>query len=114
VSANPASVDDQQPQGIPTIDSLDQAQPIGPGGYQGPMGPGYGRGGYMRGSSRGGYWGGHMSQSHLEPRNPGVEGAPAAPRAMRQGLPNTSVLRQRGFHQGRPSISNSMGGPTKR
>ncbi|KAJ5884408.1 hypothetical protein N7504_011980 [Penicillium tannophilum] len=118
VSADPASANDQQPQGIPTIDSLDQALPNGPGGYQGPMGPGYGRGGYshMRGSmvnGRGGYWGGHMSQSHIEPRNPGVEGAPAAPRAMRQGLPNTSVLRQRGFHQGRPSISNSMGGPTK-
>ncbi|KAJ6090325.1 hypothetical protein N7486_009140 [Penicillium sp. IBT 16267x] len=116
VSADPASADDQQPQGIPTIDSLDQALPTGPGGYQGPMGPGYGRGGYMRGSmanGRGGYWGGHVSQSHIEPRNPGVEGAPAAPRAMRQGLPNTSVLRQRGFHQARPSIGNSVGGPTK-
>ena len=37
---------------------------------------------------------------------PGVEGAPAAPRAMRQGLPNTSVFRQRGFQiQGRASSS---------
>jgi hypothetical protein len=36
------------------------------------------------------------------PPGPGVEGAPAAPRAMRQGLPNTSVFRQRGFQpQGR-------------
>ncbi|KAJ5935076.1 hypothetical protein N7466_004623 [Penicillium verhagenii] len=116
VSADPASADDQQLQGIPTIDSLDQALPTGPGGYQGQMGPGYGRGGYMRASmpnGRGGYWGGHMSQSHIEPKNPGVEGAPAAPRAMRQGLPNTSVLRHRGFHQGRSSISNSMAGPTK-
>ncbi|RAH48649.1 uncharacterized protein BO95DRAFT_440142 [Aspergillus brunneoviolaceus CBS 621.78] len=32
-----------------------------------------------------------------EPRGQGVEGAPAAPRAMREGLPNTSVLRQRNF-----------------
>ncbi|KAJ5777611.1 hypothetical protein N7520_000857 [Penicillium odoratum] len=111
VSADPASADDQQLQGIPTIDSLDQALPSGPGGYQGAMGPGYGRGGYMRGSmphGRGGYWSGHLSQSHIEPRNPGVEGAPAAPRAMRQGLPNTSVLRQRGgFHQARPSVGST-------
>ncbi|KAJ5346311.1 hypothetical protein N7541_008793 [Penicillium brevicompactum] len=34
---------------------------------------------------------------------PGVEGAPAAPRAMRQGLPNTSVYRQRVQVQGRAS-----------
>jgi hypothetical protein len=35
-----------------------------------------------------------------------VEGAPAAPRAMRQGLPNTSVFRQRGFQiHGRTSSS---------
>lgn len=34
---------------------------------------------------------------------PGVEGAPAAPRAMREGLPNTSVYRQRVRVQGRGS-----------
>lgn len=100
-----------QLQGIPTIDSLDQSMPTGPNAYQG--GPGYGRGGYMRGSGaggRGGFWGGQMSgyQPNIEPRGPGVEGAPAAPRAMRQGLPNTSVLRQQGFHsQGRNSISSN-------
>ncbi|CAG8937832.1 unnamed protein product [Penicillium salamii] len=35
------------------------------------------------------------SNGHGNPPGPGVEGAPAAPRAMRQGLPNTSVYRQR-------------------
>ena len=44
--------------------------------------------------------------SHPYYAHPGVEGAPAAPRAMRQGLPNTSVFRQRGFQiQGRASNS---------
>jgi hypothetical protein len=33
---------------------------------------------------------------HVRPEGQGVEGAPAAPRAMRQGLPNTSVLRLSG------------------
>ncbi|KAJ5384101.1 hypothetical protein N7517_002012 [Penicillium concentricum] len=76
-----------QPQGIPTIDSLDNSVPTGPG---------YGSNGY--GQYRYGRYG--------QERGPGVEGAPAAPRAMRQGLPNTSVLRQRGFQiQGRASIS---------
>ncbi|KAJ5108152.1 hypothetical protein N7456_004827 [Penicillium angulare] len=105
----------EQLQGIPTIDSLDESASMGPGGYPGSMGPGYGGGGYMRGpmpnGRGGGFWGGPMAQSHMEPRNPGVEGAPAAPRAMRQGLPNTSVLRQRGFHQGRPSIGSNTPGP---
>ncbi|CAG7920208.1 unnamed protein product [Penicillium olsonii] len=42
------------------------------------------------------------SNGHGHPPGPGVEGAPAAPRAMRQGLPNTSVYRQR-MVQGRAS-----------
>ncbi|KAJ5142377.1 hypothetical protein N7526_003372 [Penicillium atrosanguineum] len=96
----------QQLQGIPTIDSLDQSMSTGMNGFQGPMGPGYGRGGYMRGSGRG-YWGGPAGSYQpqmQQPRGLGVEGAPAAPRAMRQGLPNTSVFRQRGgFHQARGS-----------
>ncbi|KAJ5795938.1 uncharacterized protein N7518_004478 [Penicillium psychrosexuale] len=78
-----------QPQGIPTIDSLDNSVPTGPG---------YGHMSNEYGQYRYGRYG-------QEP-GPGVEGAPAAPRAMRQGLPNTSVLRQRGFQiQGRGSIS---------
>ncbi|KAJ6114006.1 hypothetical protein N7523_007323 [Penicillium sp. IBT 18751x] len=100
---NSGDANGQQLQGIPTIDSLDQSMSTGMNGYQGPPGSGYGRGGYMRGAGRG-YWGGpagsHQPQME-QPRGLGVEGAPAAPRAMRQGLPNTSVLRQRGFHQAR-------------
>ncbi|KAJ5179942.1 hypothetical protein N7492_003152 [Penicillium capsulatum] len=102
---------DGQLHGIPTIDSLDQPMPTGPNVYQG--GPGYGSVGYMRGAgfgARGGFGGGPMAshQANIEPKGPGVEGAPAAPRAMRQGLPNTSVLRQRGFHNpGRASISST-------
>ncbi|KAJ5845863.1 hypothetical protein N7534_009532 [Penicillium rubens] len=77
-----------QLQGIPTIDSLDNV----------PTGPGYGHMSNGYGQYRYGRYG-------QEP-GPGVEGAPAAPRAMRQGLPNTSVLRQRGFQiQGQASIS---------
>lgn len=103
--------DTQQLQGIPTIDSLDGSDPTGRNGYQDSMGYGHGRGGYMGGSmqnGRGGFWSGSMHQPQVEPRNPGVEGAPAAPRAMRQGLPNTSVLRHRGFHQNRPSVGSNM------
>ncbi|KAJ5320761.1 hypothetical protein N7476_003763 [Penicillium atrosanguineum] len=103
----------QQLQGIPTIDSLDQSMSTGMNGFQGPMGPGYGRGGYMRGSGRG-YWGGPAGSYQpqmQQPRGLGVEGAPAAPRAMRQGLPNTSVFRQRGgFHQARGSRGSSTPG----
>lgn len=101
-----------QLQGIPTIDSLDQAASTGLKPSQGA--PGYGRGGYMRGTgmgARGGFGGASMSgyQPNLEQKGPGVEGAPAAPRAMRQGLPNTSVLRQRGFqNSGRASISSTL------
>lgn len=96
-----AGNDGQQLHGIPTVDS--QNQPFS-------MGPGYGRGGSMQGpAGRGGFWGGPY-QPHIEqPKlGPGVEGAPAAPRAMRQGLPNTSVLRQRGFHvQGKGSVGSN-------
>lgn len=94
-----AGNDGQQLQGIPTVDSQSQPFPMDSNGYPGHMGTGYGRGGFIRGpAGRGGFWGGPY-QPHVEqPKGPGVEGAPAAPRAMRQGLPNTSVLRQRGFH----------------
>jgi hypothetical protein len=101
--------------GIPTIDSLDQSNhyqmmPNASMGMPGHMGMGYGRG-YMRGQFPGGRGGGFGGAPFMggpnmqqEPRGQGVEGAPAAPRAMREGLPNTSVLRQRNyFAQGRPS-----------
>lgn len=103
----------QQLQGIPTIDSLDQSVSNGPPNWQGPgpMGPGYGRGGFRGPVGRGGgYWPGpasmtgpyqHQHQHPIPPKAPVVEGAPAAPRGMRQGLPNTSMLRQRAFQQGR-------------
>ncbi|KAJ5550337.1 hypothetical protein N7535_001723 [Penicillium sp. DV-2018c] len=75
-----------EPQGIPTIETLDKRVPTDPG-YN-PMSNGYGKPRYGR----------------FEQRGTGVEGAPAAPRAMRQGLPNTSVLRQRNFQmQGQAS-----------
>ncbi|KAL5335467.1 hypothetical protein BJX70DRAFT_401562 [Aspergillus crustosus] len=92
-------------QGIPTIDSLDQTN-----GVSAHMTQGYGRGGgYMRGGyhSRGGSFGGQQFNpgNNTQPRGQGVEGAPAAPRAMRQGLPNTSVFRQRNLQgSGRASI----------
>jgi hypothetical protein len=104
--------DGQQLQGIPTIDSLDQSISTGPNAFQGPIGAGYGRGGYMRGAGRG-FWGepaGSYQPQMEQPRGLGVEGAPAAPRAMRQGLPNTSVFRQRGFHQARGSGGSSTPG----
>lgn len=112
----------QQLQGIPTIDSLDEASgPMQHNGYQNHMAQGYGRGGYMRGGFSGGrgggYWGGMPGsyQPQMEPRNPGVEGAPAAPRAMRQGLPNTSVLRQRAFHvHGKASIGSNTPATSQR
>lgn len=99
----------QQLHGIPTFDSLNQSMPTGPNGYQSPMGPGYGRGGFMRGpGGRGGFGGGPYPPHIEQPPGPGVEGAPAAPRAMRRGLPNTSVFRQRGFHvHGKASISSN-------
>lgn len=113
---NSESTDDQgavgqQLQGIPTIESLDQSMANGPPGWQG---PGYGRGGF-RGpvGHGGGYWGGPMHtagayhQPSMPPKPPVVEGAPAAPRGMRQGLPNTSMLRQRAFQQARVSGGNN-------
>ena len=106
---------DSQLQGIPTIDSLDQdsaahAMPTGFAGMHGPpMGPGFGRGGYMRGPFPGGRGGGFPGPPFVPGPTvgQGVEGAPAAPRAMRQGLPNTSVFRQQqSFHtRGRLSAS---------
>lgn len=104
--AESATANNQRLQGIPTIDSLDQPIPTGPSAYRGHMGPTYGRGTYMRGAGGydGAFWDASVAQFPTETRGPGVEGAPAAPRAMRQGLPNTSVLRQRGFQaQGRSS-----------
>lgn len=99
----------QQLHGIPTLDSLNQSMPMGPYGYQGPMGSGYGRGGFMRGhGGRGGFGGGQYPPHIEQAPGPGVEGAPAAPRAMRQGLPNTSVFRRRAFHtHGKSSISSN-------
>lgn len=107
--------EETQLRGIPTIDSLDQSNhyqmmPNASMGMPGHMGMGYGRG-YMRGQFSGGRGGGFGGAHFMggpnmqqEPRGQGVEGAPAAPRAMREGLPNTSVLRQRNyFAQGRPS-----------
>ncbi|KAJ5988130.1 hypothetical protein N7481_003340 [Penicillium waksmanii] len=105
----------QQLQGIPTIESLDQSMPNSNSGWQA---PGYGRGGFQGPAGRGrGYWGGQMPmnggyQPPMPPKPaPVVEGAPAAPRGMRQGLPNTSMLRQRAFHQGRGSGGNKMPQP---
>ncbi|KAL3461579.1 hypothetical protein BJX64DRAFT_260470 [Aspergillus heterothallicus] len=109
-SDQPPTEDDQQLRGIPTIDSLDQANstlgvPGGPMGMAGHMNQGFGRGGgYMRGGYAGGR-GGFGAQQFMQPRGQGVEGAPAAPRAMRQGLPNTSVYRHRNFQApGRGSV----------
>jgi len=104
--------DEQQLQGIPTIESIDQSVPTGPSGFRGPRGPGYGRGGYIQGPGRG-FWGaptGSYQAQMEQPQGVGVEGAPAAPRAMREGLPNTSVFRQRGFHQARGSGGSSTAG----
>lgn len=105
-----ANPDGHQLQGIPTIDSLDQTNSAGGVGVPTHMNQGFGRGGgYMRGGfhGRGSSFGGQqfMPGNTMPPRGPGVEGAPAAPRAMRQGLPNTSFFRQRNFQPaGRPSI----------
>lgn len=101
--------DDSQPRGIPTIDSLDQTNAAMSGfvGMPGPhMGPGFGRG-FMRGPFPGGRGAGFPGGPFVPGPMPGqgVEGAPAAPRAMREGLPNTSVLRQR--YQGRASVPAS-------
>ena len=99
----------QQLQGIPTIDSLDESASAR-------SSFGYGRGGYAQGpmgNRRGGFMG--PIQPHVEPRIPGVEGAPAAPRAMREGRPNTSLPRQRGFpnHSRAPSGSNASPVPVR-
>lgn len=105
-----ANADEHQLQGIPTIDSLDQTNSAGGIGVPTHMNQGFGRGGgYIRGGfhGRGSSFGGQqfMPGNTVPPRGPGVEGAPAAPRAMRQGLPNTSVFRQRNFQPaGRASI----------
>jgi hypothetical protein len=115
-----APADDQQLQGIPTIDSIDQAAnsvtiPTAPAAMSAPIEPGFGRG---RPPMRGGFYSGRRGSlpngnfqgpppfvPSSEPRGQGVEGAPAAPRAMREGLPNTS-MRGRIFHpQGRMSVS---------
>lgn len=107
-----SGADNPQLQGIPTIDSFDQANAMSAGfvGMPGQMGPGFGRG-YMRGPFPGGRGAGFPGPPFGPGPNmpgPGVEGAPAAPRAMRQGLPNTSVLRHRQLQaQGRGSVSAS-------
>ncbi|KAH8690256.1 hypothetical protein BGW36DRAFT_420625 [Talaromyces proteolyticus] len=90
--------DDSTPQlqGIPTIDSVDSAASQPNVYHNGPMmnqgygrGRGYGRGGFY--NSRGGYYNNTNFQG--PPPGQGVVGAPLAPRAMRQGLPNTSTRR---------------------
>ncbi|KAF7586839.1 hypothetical protein BBP40_008247 [Aspergillus hancockii] len=112
--------EESQLRGIPTIDSLDQAlanaaqgMPNGPM-MHGPTGPGFGRGGFMRTPFAGGRVGPFTGAPFMAgpnmaaPRGPGVEGAPAAPRAMREGFPNTSVLRHRSFQgPGRPPASST-------
>ncbi|KAL3471963.1 hypothetical protein BJX99DRAFT_236488 [Aspergillus californicus] len=112
--SNQPATENQQLQGIPTIDSLDEVNsaPVVSTGLMGPenLNQGFGRGGgYMRGGfqrGRGGGFGGHQFiPANMQPRGPGVEGAPAAPRAMRQGLPNTSVFRQRNFQGPRGSMA---------
>ncbi|KAL6235305.1 hypothetical protein BDW75DRAFT_143490 [Aspergillus navahoensis] len=107
---------EHQLQGIPTVDSLNQPYNVGVIAAPTHMHQGFGRGGsYMRGGfhGRGNSFGGQqqfMPAPNMQPRGPGVEGAPAAPRAMRQGLPNTSVFRQRNFQlAGRGSIAPSRG-----
>lgn len=84
----------QQLQGIPTIDSIDAPSP--PSAFSNGMPmveQGFGRGRpFVRGGFYGGR-GGYQNGNFQGPAPPGkgVIGAPAAPRAMRQGLPNTSV-----------------------
>lgn len=107
--------DESQLHGIPTVDTFQQPNamgfmPMGHAAMSGPMGMGYGRAGYMRGGYGGGGRGGFGPFTpgpgpNMPPPNPGVEGAPAAPRAMREGLPNTSVFRHRGYQpQARGSL----------
>ncbi|KAJ5742457.1 uncharacterized protein N7511_011476 [Penicillium nucicola] len=67
---------------------------------------------------------GNVGYRHGRTEGPGVEGAPAAPRAMRQGLPNTSVLRLSGrvsddthqtpLHASSETQSRSPGGQVSR
>lgn len=104
-----ANEDGQQLQGIPTIDSLDENTSAGPNGYHNHPNSGFEHGGFMRGGPATQRFMGGPMPPQVEQRNPGVEGAPAAPRAMREGRPNTSLLRQRGFqNQSRtPSGSNA-------
>ncbi|KAJ9261864.1 hypothetical protein DTO027B5_3047 [Paecilomyces variotii] len=128
-STDQPSTEEPELRGIPTIDSIEQP-PYGPGmapgftGFAAPTGPGFGRGGFpMRGGypgGRGGAFmngltpGGHQPIVPNEPRGQGVAGAPAAPRAMREGFPNTGI-RGRGFHiQGRASLPLQRSGEDSR
>lgn len=112
------SPQETQLQGIPTIDSIDSAPPSNmiSGDSWNMSGPAGGRGGYH---ARGGMYGGRgaMSAAHsVVPPQPGqgVIGAPAAPRAMREGFPNAT--RGRGYPiQGRPSLPlQQSGDPIRR
>ncbi|KAL4941288.1 hypothetical protein BDV06DRAFT_5432 [Aspergillus oleicola] len=114
------ALNQDQLQGIPTIDSLGQSEAafnMGMGtGIPLNMNQDFGRdSGYMRGGihghGRGASFSGQqfMQPNGMQPRGPVVEGAPAAPRAMRQGLPNTSVFRQRSFQPGRGSRPSARG-----
>lgn len=119
-----AAEEDMQLRGIPTIDSIDEANAAqvmynGPTpGMPGQMGPSFATPDYMSGSFPGGRGGpfpngpfmpgpNHMGMPGVVPGQ-GVQGAPAAPRAMRQGLPNTSVLRQRGPQMSIGARSSAM------
>lgn len=100
-SGSPSS----QLQGIPTIDSIDSApsQPMGfpRGQVPAPVDKGYGRGrGFNRGgfmNHRGGFYNANNNIQGPPVAGPGVVGAPVAPRAMRQGLPNTTSNRGRPY-----------------
>jgi hypothetical protein len=109
-----------QLQGIPTIDSLDSASSNHDGYQNGPMmgmDQGYGRG---RGYGRGGFYnnrGGFYQNAHAQGQpamGQGVVGAPVAPRAMRQGLPNTSTRRLYPGHGHNPSTGEAPENASRR
>lgn len=109
-------------QGIPTIDSLDSASSNHDGYPNGPMmghmdqgygrGRGYGRGGFY--NNRGGYYQNAAHQGPQPAMGQGVVGAPVAPRAMRQGLPNTSTRRLYPGHAHNPSTGEAPENTSRR
>jgi hypothetical protein len=107
-------------QGIPTIDSLDSASSNHDGYQNGPMlghmeqgygrGRGYGRGGFY--NNRGGYY--QNAPGQQPAMGQGVIGAPVAPRAMRQGLPNISTRRLYPGHGHNPSAGEAPENASRR